>query len=415
MSLAASFLILSLALSITGSPLEVRNSSITLPLTRRLNFPNGTISNFLQRDKARVAALGDYNTHSRRANNVPVTNSHFDWTVQVGVGSPPTFYNLVVDSGSSITWVGALKQYVKTVTSVPTDIPVRERYGAANYASFFQGMIYRDTITLGGELTVTNFKLAVASTFGGLDPGEDGYFGIGPRSLSLLSLPLTPHDMIPTFTDGLYDQRKIDSNVIGIFLAPTTDPDNRFGELTFGEPDNTKYTDEIVYTPVTDVPPASYHWGFEQKITYGQLEEEIEILGTTVGIIDSGSNFIAIATDAYERYKTATGAIVDPRTGQLKITPDQYSALQPLNFHIEGRPFSLNANAQIWPRSLLRFNPTLDPNNIYLVVMDIGSPTGTGLDFRIGYTFMQRFYTVLDGSNQRIGFAPTQFTDVTTD
>ncbi|KAG2367201.1 hypothetical protein BDR07DRAFT_1448971 [Suillus spraguei] len=412
MSLAASFLILSLALSITGSPLEVRNSSITLPLTRRLNFPNGTISNFLQRDKSRVAALGGCNTHGRRANNILVSNSYFNWIVQVGVGSPPTFYNLVVDSRNSITWVGGSTTYVVTDTSVSAGIPVRGKYSDDNFVCFFRGVIYEDTVTLGDGLTVTNFELVVSSDFETLNPGEDGYFGIGPKGSSPPSLYFDP---LPTFIDCLFEENKISRHVVGIFLEPTstTDPDNhsRSGWLTFGQPDNTMYTGDIVYTPVTNRPSeSSRYWGFEQKITYGQ--EEMEILDTTVGIIDSSSSLIAIATDAYERYKTVTGAVVDPRTGLLKITPEQYSALQPLNFHIGGRLFSLTPKAQIWPRSLLRSN---DPDDIYLylVVMDLETEFGEGLDFRLGYTFMQRFYTVLDGSSKQIGFASTQFTDAT--
>ncbi|KAG2076012.1 hypothetical protein BDR04DRAFT_1149729 [Suillus decipiens] len=89
MSLAASFLILSLAFPITGSPLEVRNSSITLPLTRRLNFLNGTV-NVLQHEKARVAAFGGYNMHDRRAGSITMTNTFVDYTIAVGIGSPPT-------------------------------------------------------------------------------------------------------------------------------------------------------------------------------------------------------------------------------------------------------------------------------------------------------------------------------------
>src|SRR6267154_6457806 len=36
--------------------------------------------------------------------------------------------------------------------------------------------------------------------------------------------------------------------------------------------------------------------------------------------------------DAFHAYKAATGAVVDETTGHLRITLDQYIALQPLNF-----------------------------------------------------------------------------------
>ena len=42
--------------------------------------------------------------------------------------------------------------------------------------------------------------------------------------------------------------------------------------------------------------------------------------------------------------------------------------------------YEFTANAQIWPRAL---NSVLggDPNGIYLVTADLGSPSGQGLDF----------------------------------
>src|SRR6267154_3698750 len=44
--------------------------------------------------------------------------------------------------------------------------------------------------------------------------------------------------------------------------------------------------------------------------------------------------------DAYRAYMVATGAVLDETTGHLRITPDQYGALLPLNFNIGPvRPF----------------------------------------------------------------------------
>ncbi|KAG2367198.1 aspartic peptidase domain-containing protein [Suillus spraguei] len=410
MSLVASLSILFLALLITGSPLEVRNSSITLPLTRRLNFSNGTI-NFLQHDEARVATLEGYNAHDRRANSVFMISRVLVYTVTVGVGSPPIAYNLAVSSGSSVTWVGVSTPYRVTDTSVSTGRPIRENYGTPdNPRGFFAGTMYRDTVTLGDGLTVTDFKLGVADTAERLLTGEDGILGLGPQGLSRMTMPLAMDDTIPTITDCLFEQGRIRQSVVGIFLQPVLDPDNRGGELTFGRPDHTRHTGRVFYTSITDTPPSSRAWGIKQRITYGQEE----ILGTTDGIVDIGTNLIFIASDAYERYKTATGGTLDLRTGLLRITSDQYSALQNLNFYIEGQLFSLTPDAQIWPRSLNpRFHPDVDFENIYLAVADIGTPSGVGLDFRLGHPFMQRFYTVLDGSRRLVGFAQTYFTEAT--
>ena len=44
---------------------------------------------------------------------------------------------------------------------------------------------------------------------------------------------------------------------------------------------------------------------------------------------------------------------------------------------------------------------------------DLGTPSGEGLDFIDGMTFLERFYYVFDIANSRVGFATTPFTDST--
>ena len=120
-----------------------------------------------------------------------------------------------------------------------------------------------------------------------------------------------------------------------------------------------------------------------------------------------------LLADAFDRYKSATGAVLDSATGLLKITSTQYSNLQPLVFTAGGTSFQLTANAQIWPRSL---NSLIGgtSGDIYLVVNDIGTPSGSGLDFINGYTFLERFYSVFDTTNGSVGLATTPFTTATT-
>ncbi|KAG2353564.1 hypothetical protein BDR07DRAFT_1196563, partial [Suillus spraguei] len=48
--------------------------------------------------------------------------------------------------------------------------------------------------------------------------------------------------------------------------------------------------------------------------------------------------------------------------------------------------------------------------SIYLVVYDLGTRSGSGLDFYNSYVFMQRFYTMLDTTRACVGFATTSFT-----
>jgi hypothetical protein len=85
----------------------------------------------------------------------------------------------------------------------------------------------------------------------------------------------------------------------------------------------------------------------------------------------------------------------------------------------------MSPNAQIWPRSL---NTQIGGNaqSIYSIVSDLGNGTQPGMQFVLGMTCLyvffpsaisvfdwtfandsQRFYSVYDGDNKRVGFATT--------
>ncbi|KIM81488.1 hypothetical protein PILCRDRAFT_71813, partial [Piloderma croceum F 1598] len=324
------------------------------------------------------------------------------YTANVGVGSPPTSYTLLIDTGSSNTWLGASKAYVKTGTSKSTGQSVSVTYGSGS----FSGTEYLDTVTLSSALVITSQSIGVASTSKGFQ-GVDGILGIGPVDLTQDTLSGSSAE-IPTVTDNLYKQGTISTEVIGVYYAPTTTASNTNGELTFGGTDSSKFTGSIAYVPLTTTSPASHFWGIDQSVSYGTTS----ILSSTAGIVDTGTTLILLATNAYNAYATATGGTVDSTTGLLKISAAQYSALQPLNFNIGANTYALTANGQIWPRSL---NSVLGgtSGSIYLIVGDIGTNSGAGLDFINGYAFLERFYSVFDTSNSRVGFATTAQTTAT--
>ena len=174
---------------------------------------------------------------------------------------------------------------------------------------------------------------------------------------------------------------------------------------------------------MTSTSPASFYWGINQSVKYGSTT----ISSSVAGIVDTGTTLLYIAsgkplkhrlrnpvdatcTDAFSKYKSATGATADSATGLLKITSAQYANLQNLVFTIGGTTFTLTPNAQIWPVSINILFKTYTPsrllqrnlntliggsaNSIYLIVGNIGTPSGEGLDFIDGQVFLERFYSV---------------------
>ena len=84
-----------------------------------------------------------------------------------------------------------------------------------------------------------------------------------------------------------------------------------------------------------------------------------------------------------------------------------------MSFFFDQTKFGLTANGQIWPRAL---NADIGgvSGSIYLIVGNLGTPSGEGLDFINGQTFLERFYAVFDTASKQVGLATTSFTDATT-
>ncbi|KAG2356828.1 hypothetical protein BDR07DRAFT_1299388 [Suillus spraguei] len=391
-----------LAVSITGSPVEVRNSPITLPLTRRLPFSN--VTEILLSDEARVAAFMEYSTHGRRnQGKVPLININWAYAVSVQIGYPPITYNLIVDSYSPITWVGASTKYV-SYTGVDLKEPVVVKYSSG----FFEGNMFKDTLYLSDGLTINGMPIGVASISQGM--GFDGILGIGPTVSSLGTLTNSPGDTILSVTEYLFQQATIGHPIVGIFFKPIVTDTVNDGELYFGDAVPDIDIDRVMYTRIIQTPSSSLNWGIKQEITYGNEP----LMLPTIGIVDCGCTFLYIASDAYEKYKAFTGGTVNHAAlGLLQISTAQYDLLNDLNFYIGyHQKYSLTPNAQIWPRSLnhVMFG---DRNDIFLVVKSLPT-TGAGFDFINGYVFLQRFYTVFDARRSRVGFAATPFTRATT-
>ncbi|KIY46755.1 acid protease [Fistulina hepatica ATCC 64428] len=390
----------------------------------------------LARDRARaqklLAGLSPHGPRATRQANsieasdvesVDVTNAAVTYTMTVGVGSPATDYTLLIDTGSSNTWIGADKSYEPTETATRTGNYFFVAYGSG----VALGRQYLDQVTLGSNLVIEDQSIGVSIMARGFS-GVDGILGIGPVGLTAGMLPMhadvyqrtdkvygtgtvTDTDAVPTVTDNLYSQGTIPTESIGIFYQPSTSSEELAGgELSFGGPDSELYSSAITYVPITSTSPASNYWGIDQTLMYG---DSTTLLSSTAGIVDTGTTLLMIASDAFEAYKEATGATLDETTGLLTVTEEQYATMESMYFTIGDTTFEFTANAQIWPRAL---NSTLggDDDTIYLITADLGSDSGQGLDFINGFAFLQRFYSVFDTTNSRVGIACTEYTQATT-
>ncbi|TFK89413.1 acid protease [Polyporus arcularius HHB13444] len=398
-------------MTVPGEAVVIRKTSpVTLPFARRLNFTGA--ANLVQHDQARAKALKTAAlTSPGKFQKAPIvdvlaTNTLSDYVAMVGVGSPPTEYALLIDTGSSNTWVGAGKPYVQTSTSIHTGNLVEVVYGSG----FVMGEEFLDTVTLAPGLVITNQSLGAAIEDRGFD-GVDGIIGIGPVDRTCGTLLPDATACIPTVTDNAFAQGLINAHQIGISFEPTTSVESTNGELSFGGIDESKFTGPLTFVPITSTPPASTFVGIDQSVTYGVANTPI--LPLSAGITDTGTTLLLFATEAFDAYLRITGAVFDAEVGLFRLTPDQFANLESLFFHIGDTTLEFTPNAQIFPRVL---NTAIggSPDFVYLITNDLGPASGEGFDFVDGMVFLERFYYVFDAANSQVGFATTPFTNATT-
>ncbi|KZP27550.1 aspartic proteinase [Athelia psychrophila] len=392
-------LFLSLVLLVDNS--IATNPSGSLAFRKHLNT-NRDGKTIAHTDRARVADLSR-NTYKRgkRSSAVPVTNAGVAYTASVGVGSPPTNYTLFVDSGSANTWIGHNKTYNPTSTSVATGDKISITYGDGT----MNGSEYLDQITLSSSLVIANQSIGVDDRTGDFSSHGgillDGIIGIGPVSQTAGTITTRPSNYtVPTVSNNLYAQGTIESEVVGIYYAPATSADAGAGELSFGGADSSKYTGDIGY-----VASESGDWYISSSMAYGN-----DTFLTGSGLVDTGTILIYLSEPQFSTYLQGTGGTLNTTLNLIEVTPAQYAALQPLNFLIGNHTYTLNANAQIWPRTL---NAEIggEADGIYLIVSTFGDTFP--FQFIMGLTFLERFYSVFDTPNSRIGFATTAHTNDT--
>ncbi|OJA14412.1 hypothetical protein AZE42_07676 [Rhizopogon vesiculosus] len=177
---------------------------MTAALKLAVKINSSGIKNIVAADRARVQAL----IKSGGSPSISAANAQLLYTTEVGVGTPPTYHKLLVDTGSSNTWIGANQSYVKTTTSKDTGSQFSVTYGDSNGVD---GEEYLDTVTFNSDLVIEKQSIGVASagSNAGLTGGIDGILGLGPVDLTIGT---SSNDVeIPTVLDNLYQQKTISS------------------------------------------------------------------------------------------------------------------------------------------------------------------------------------------------------------
>ncbi|KAJ7202330.1 acid protease [Mycena pura] len=367
------FLVLFLLVSIGAAANTVRvDSFITLPVAKRVNLTGTTT--LRSRDLARINYLRGRAAHppTAEAKREPIKSAglHSHYTAAVGIGSPPTTYNLIVDTGSGNTWVGASQAYVKTSTrslftllihGTHSHLNIRSRLGPVDLSACFALLKYCSSVMIDSKSILDSSATDTLST---------------------------DNSAVPTVTDNAFSQGLLSSNQIGISFKPVDENGEFNGEITWG-----KFILQSTYARCETA--FDLHYGFEQTITYGNR---------TIMFPTTGTTLMWVKSDTFSFYADVTGGVLaNLQLGLLQITPEQFDNLQSMFITINGVTYEFTPNAQVWPRQL---NSVIggQPDVLYLVVSNLPEPEG------FINVFLERFYSVWDNTNRQMGFANTPWT-----
>ncbi|GAA93793.1 uncharacterized protein L969DRAFT_43874 [Mixia osmundae IAM 14324] len=385
---------------ITAAPtLERRTPKVFTSTLVQDALSNVSLSDLIVTDRSRHEQLfGRIKLDKRATPSKQVTNAQSSYYISLGLGSPATTYpKMIIDTGSSNTFfIG----YKTSSTTVNTGETVSVNYGSGSYS----GREYMDSVNLASGLTVTKQGVSSATRSTGFT-GVNGIMGVGP--VDLTQGTTSRGEQIPTVIDTAYTEGFIPARILSLYFAPTTAQTSANGEATFGGVDTSKTTTAIRYTPVTSVTPAAYYWGVTTTIA---TTKGVTIEGTTSGIVDSGTTLVYLSSTGFSNYQAQIpGAAIDSTSGLLRFPKSSTASVPALNINFgNGLVLTLTANAQLVPAADYAYFG-LSTAYSYSYVNNYGS-TGTGLDFILGQKFIERYYTVFDTTNHRIGFANTTYT-----
>ncbi|KAM3532974.1 hypothetical protein MY4038_003789 [Beauveria bassiana] len=384
---------LTTATSVLASPVQQQSGIATLQL-KQVNRAKSA-SEIAEHSKARIASFGAGGDKATGPKSGPAENLVVSYVANVTVGSGT--YELIVDTGSSNTWIGADKAYNPGPNSKDTGHSVQVGYGSGG----FYGEEYLDTVTIAG-LSVSGQGVGVASYSQGFNQGVDGIFGVGP--VALTKNTVADEATVPTFLNNLFKKKLIPEEVFSVYFHPETGGDSNDvnGELTFGGVDSTKFSGQISYVPTQKSGGAAPFWGVSASFQYGSKK----LGNTNAGIVDTGTTLIALPDAAYKAFLTASGGAYDQATQFVRYSKRPTSSF---SITLGSTTYTLAPDQYLVPKDQYANLEGFNPSYYYAWIGDGGSGVdeyGNAVpDAVIGQKFLEHYYSVYDTTNSRVGFA----------
>ncbi|EGG09114.1 aspartic peptidase A1 [Melampsora larici-populina 98AG31] len=378
---------------IYGPPSEESNpqrrSSLVSRQDRLAGYPE---SAFFAQKNSKITPPGE--TTAANSVGFSIEANDVGYFAEIGIGTPPTKFKLILDSGSSDTWVplpecvniddsrkgcnhATLNRESSTLRLTSDNFTIT--YGTGKV----KGVIVEETLIIGG-LILTNHAFGGAKSeskeFAGKNVPFDGLMGTG-RSLLANQKVLTP-------IEAMSNSGILPGAFIGYALGRVSDGEN-IGLSTFGGVDNTKFTGDLTLFPNINTK------GFWEGVMSEVKVDGVTILTRRTGILDTGTTLIvAPPADAEAVHAKIPGSKSDGK-GRYTI-PCTTKSIVSLSFG--------GVSWDIKPVDLT-FQP-VSRNLAGRCISGISSgKIGGPRQWLVGDTFLKGVYFATDATNNQMGLA----------
>ncbi|KAG5355148.1 Acid protease [Yarrowia sp. B02] len=301
---------------------------------------------------------------------------NIQYLVHMGLGTPAQWFDVSIDTGSSITWVRATGQEgqfnssaSKTYKSADSDFVAH--YGDGGYA---EGPWAKDTLSVGG-VTLEQFQFGAAS-----DSQGSQIFAMGP-----------PGDPDASFALRMAKDGYTNTAAFSLNLDSH---DSKTGSLLMGAVDASKIDGGLALVSLLDY--YLYAVTLEGVSFNGRNALDVARLA----ILDSGSTGMTIPyttywtlVDALELYQTSAGPVASQSQYDAWTKEDAH-----LTFTFQGKEIHIPLTEVFFPRSDYVTTPQ-GQEKAYLWRVDAGGDRGQIL---LGDSFLRAAYVVYDQANKQV-------------
>ncbi|XP_040278134.1 gastricsin-like [Bufo bufo] len=306
---------------------------------------------------------------------------------QISIGTPPQNFLVLFDTGSSNLWVPSVNCQSSACSNHHLFNPSQSSTYTTNGQQFtmsygsgsVSGVFGYDTVSVQG-LTITNQEVGLTYSESGSSfyySQFDGIFG--------MAYPAMSAGGATTAMQGMLQQNLLNNPIFSVYMS------SQSGEVIFGGVDNSLYSGQILWAPVT------------QEVYWQIGIDEFSINGQATGwcsqgcqaIVDTGTSQLTVPQQYMGSLLQYLGA-QQGGNGQFLVNCNNVQNLPPITFTINGNQFPIPPSEYIIQNNGYC---TVDVEETYLPSQN-GQPL-----WILGDVFLRQYYSVYDMSNNRVGFA----------